>query len=44
MQLAKKRGDDLRAEILQSAVDLEETTDRAKEYERSKTSMIGIPE
>ena len=42
MQLAETRGDDLRAEILQSTVDLEKTTDRAKEYERSKTSMIDI--
>lgn len=42
MQLAETRGDGLRAEILQSTVDLGKTTDRAKEYERSKTSMIDI--
>ena len=40
MQSAKESGERLKGEVFRSAVDLIETTDRAKEYERSMTSFI----
>ena len=42
MHSAKIAGDKLKAEVLKSTVDLEETTNRTKEYERSMTSIIDI--
>jgi hypothetical protein len=33
----------LKEEVLKAAVDLKDTTDRAKEYERSTISTIDIP-
>ena len=33
----------MKEEVLKAAVDLKDTTDRAKEYERSTISTIDIP-
>lgn len=42
MQTAKGRGERLKGQILRSAAELTETTDRAKEYERSMASVTYI--